>query len=204
MKPSRKTTDGSDDPWADVVDPVPASGDRGVTAPRPSDEDDPDTAHGGPDDAGVETVGDGDTDTAHDIPADHRPASPADRLADEARKLAEVLVEQLGDVRDEVHDKVVGPLLRRHPDVAAHLGAAGSELMSAYRAFVAARERRWASRSAPTERVALDLDDEADEPNEPDEPDTPREADKPRESGGRGASDGGDTPDAGASGRDPS
>lgn len=173
MKPSRKTTDGSDDPWADVVDPV--SGGAG---------------HGEPDDAGAhapaEHGGDTDSDTETDTEAGTEadadaasgesadpgpPASPADRLAEEARRLAEALVEQFGDVRDEVHGKVVEPLLRRHPDVAAHLGAAGSELLSAYRAFVAARERRWASRSAPTERVALDVDDEADtdEPGAPDE-----------------------------------
>lgn len=165
MKPSRKTTDGSDDPWADVVDPVSGSlsGGGGASAPRPPAEEEPDAP-----------AEDGDADTAS---ADAGPASPADRLAEEARRLAEVLVEQLGDVRDEVQGKVVEPLLRRHPDVAAHLGAAGSELLSAYRAFIAARERRWASRSAPTERVALDLDDESDEPDEPtarDEKDRPR------------------------------
>ncbi|UGQ09997.1 DUF5304 domain-containing protein [Yinghuangia sp. ASG 101] len=168
MNPSRKTTDGSDDPWADVVDPV--SGD---------------TERGDPDDTGAHPPGGGgDTGAAPGDPADPGPASPADRLADEARRLAEVLVEQLGDVRDEVHGKVVEPLLRRHPDVAAHLGAAGSELLSAYRAFVAARERRWASRSAPTERVALDLDDDADAPDEQTErPDRPRK-DDPETSGG--------------------
>jgi len=47
-------------------------------------------------------------------------------------------------------------LPRRHPEVAAHLAAAGAELANAYRAFVGDRERRWAARPTGTERIDLD------------------------------------------------
>ncbi|MYW02623.1 hypothetical protein GT354_30995 [Streptomyces sp. SID3343] len=70
------------------------------------------------------------------------------RLAEEARRLAESLVGQAESVREQV--------VRRHPDVAAHLAAAGAELASAYRAFVGDRERRWAARPAAKERIRLD------------------------------------------------
>lgn len=80
--------------------------------------------------------------------ADKGDEAPAARLAEEARRLAETLVEQAGAVREQV--------VRRHPEVAAHLAAAGSELASAYRAFVGDRERRWAARPAETERIRLD------------------------------------------------
>ncbi|NUU26216.1 MAG: DUF5304 family protein, partial [Streptomycetaceae bacterium] len=88
--------------------------------------------------------------------ADEHPRhqDPAERLAEEARRLAEAVAGQLGEVRH----RVVEPLLRKHPDVAAHLGTAGYELMAAYRALVADKERRWASRAAPAERVDLDDD----------------------------------------------
>ncbi|HSA50842.1 MAG TPA: DUF5304 family protein [Yinghuangia sp.] len=165
MNPSRKTTDGSDDPWAGAVDPVSGPYADGGGGPGPGSPADEEKPHD-----------DGDGENPADAPADSAPASPADRLAEEARRLAEVLAEQFDDVRHEVRDKVVEPLMRRHPDVAAHLGAAGTELLSAYRAFVSARERRWASRSAPAERVALDHDDEpdeADQPHEPHEPEGP-------------------------------
>ncbi|MFI1381267.1 DUF5304 family protein [Embleya sp. NPDC020886] len=74
--------------------------------------------------------------------------APAARLAEEARRLAETLVEQADAVREQV--------VRRHPEVAAHLAAAGAELASAYRAFVGDRERRWAAKPAETERIRLD------------------------------------------------
>ncbi|MET7300041.1 DUF5304 family protein [Embleya sp. NPDC005575] len=80
--------------------------------------------------------------------ADKGDEAPAARLAEEARRLAETLVEQAGAVREQV--------ARRHPEVAAHLAAAGAELASAYRAFVGDRERRWAAKPAETERIRLD------------------------------------------------
>ncbi|MFI6580631.1 DUF5304 family protein [Embleya sp. NPDC050493] len=80
--------------------------------------------------------------------ADKGDEAPAARLAEEARRLAETLVEQAGAVREQV--------VRRHPEVAAHLAAAGAELASAYRAFVGDRERRWAAKPAETERIRLD------------------------------------------------
>ncbi|NUP34446.1 MAG: DUF5304 family protein [Streptomycetaceae bacterium] len=73
-------------------------------------------------------------------------------MAEEARRLAEAVAGKLGGVRQ----RVVDPLLERHPEAAAHLSAAGSELLAAYRAFVTDKERRWASRPAPTQRVDLD------------------------------------------------
>jgi hypothetical protein len=73
------------------------------------------------------------------------------RLAEEARRLAESLVGQAEAVREQV--------ARRHPEVAAHLAAAGTELASAYRAFVGDRERRWAARPAEKERIRLDEDE---------------------------------------------
>jgi len=76
------------------------------------------------------------------------PDAPAARLAEEARRLAESLVDQAGAVREQV--------ARRHPEVAAHLAAAGAELANAYRAFVGDRERRWAARPTGTERIDLD------------------------------------------------
>ncbi|MCF2531243.1 DUF5304 family protein [Yinghuangia soli] len=125
-----KTTDGPDDPWTGVADPIPGA----RTEP-------------GPDESG-----------AREHPQDGDRREPGERLAEEARKLAEAVVGQLGEVRQ----RVVEPLLRKHPEAAAHLGAAGFELMAAYRSFVADKERRWASRAAPAQRVDLDAPD--DEP----------------------------------------
>jgi hypothetical protein len=73
-------------------------------------------------------------------------------LAEEAMKLAEVLIAQAGEVKD----KVVTPLVEKHPETAAHLAAAGTELAAAYRTFVADTERRWAARNAKTEKIDLD------------------------------------------------
>ncbi|MGW9213784.1 DUF5304 family protein [Embleya sp. NPDC055664] len=83
--------------------------------------------------------------------ADKGDQAPAARLAEEARRLAETLVEQAGAVREQ--------MARRHPEVAAHLAAAGTELASAYRAFVGDRERRWAAKPAESERIRLDDDE---------------------------------------------
>ncbi|MDI2126123.1 DUF5304 family protein [Yinghuangia seranimata] len=127
-----KTTDGADDAWAAVADPLPgaredADGPRGERGER----------------AGAEPP-----------PSDGPRPDPADRLAEEARKLAEALAGQAAVLRG----RVVEPLVRKHPEAAAHLGAAGYELKAAYRAFVADKERRWASRAARAERVDLDDD----------------------------------------------
>lgn len=96
----------------------------------------------------------------HDDAARDTHEAPGARLAEEARRLAESLAAQAGLVREQV----VEPLLRKHPEVAAHLTAAGSELVSAYRAFVADRERRWAARPAPTERITLDDTEDGEDP----------------------------------------
>lgn len=81
-------------------------------------------------------------------PEEGPPDAPAARLAEEARRLAESLIDQAGAVREQ--------MTRRHPEVAAHLAAAGTELANAYRAFVSERERRWAARPTGTERIDLD------------------------------------------------
>lgn len=136
-----KTTDGPDDAWAGVADPVPgARPGPGGDGPDGGRDDNP---GGVRDDESV-------------------PPEPADRLAEEARKLAEAVAAQLGGVREEVREKVVDPLIRRHPEAAAHLGAAGAELLAAYRSFVADKERRWASRAAPAQRVDIDIELDAD------------------------------------------
>jgi hypothetical protein len=50
----------------------------------------------------------------------------------------------LGTLNDLLGDAVSG-LRERHPDVVAHLTAAGGELVAAYRAVVGESERRWTS-----------------------------------------------------------
>lgn len=148
------TTGGTDDPWGSTADPIAGAGaDRGDASDAGrADHHADDTDH-------HDHSGDHSGDHAGGPADGHRHDSSA-RLAEEARKLAGVVVGHLGDVRGEVREKVVEPLMRKHPEVAAHLGAAGYELKSAYRAFLADRERRWASRAAPAQRVALDRDDE--------------------------------------------
>ena len=53
-------------------------------------------------------------------------------LADEGRKLWEA-----------VETRIVAPAIRSYPEMAGHLGAAGRELMAAYRAVVRGQERVW-------------------------------------------------------------
>jgi hypothetical protein len=169
-----KTTDG-EDPWASVSDPVPAvhSGSEAAPVEAASGEaasDDEATAGAAPGDR-LPATDPGDRGPDDEPPYDddrHDRPDPAERPADEARRLAEVVAGQL----DEVRHRVVEPLLRKHPDVAAHLGAAGQELMAAYRALVADKERRWASRSAPAERVDLDDDHHHDRGDDHDDPGT--------------------------------
>lgn len=155
-----KSTDGPDDPWAGVADPVPGARSGADTGPRADGAPDEGPGEGPeerPDDRREDSDEDSD-DAGHEAGADDVRPDPAERLAEEARRLAEAVAAQLGGVREEVREKVVDPLIRRHPEAAAHLGAAGAELLAAYRAFVADKERRWASRSAPAQRVDLDLD----------------------------------------------
>ncbi|MGW0664915.1 DUF5304 family protein [Streptodolium elevatio] len=148
-----KSTDGSDDPWAGVADPVPGAR-SGRAGDGPDDRQD-DGGDASRDDGRADGPGGG-----YDG-GRPRPES-ADRLAEEARRLAEAVAAQLGGVREEVREKVVEPLIRRHPEAAAHLGAAGAELLAAYRSFVADKERRWASRAAPAQRVDIDIELDAD------------------------------------------
>lgn len=164
---------GRADVWADVADPVadPLGPSAGGAAAR-ADADRPEAAAasaaegaaaGEPDDAGARDESGGDSGPDGDAErsdsgrsdsdgSDADRSDSAERLAEEARRLAEAVAGKLGDVRQ----RVVDPLLERHPEAAAHLSAAGSELLAAYRAFVAGKERRWASRPAPTQRVDLD------------------------------------------------
>ncbi|GAA4954747.1 hypothetical protein GCM10023205_15680 [Yinghuangia aomiensis] len=161
---------GGADVWADVADavadplgpqaggPAPGDaadgGDAGVKAPGAAGERD-EAAAG--DDSGGGAAPGPDADAAGESDrsdqSDHADrADSAERLAEEARRFAEAVAGKLGGVRQ----RVVDPLLERHPEAAAHLSAAGSELLAAYRAFVTDKERRWASRPAPTQRVDLD------------------------------------------------
>ncbi len=82
--------------------------------------------------------------------AGYRPGSAAEEL----RKLADAVVDRLSEFRSPVAGiaaqavisqvKAVGDQLRdSNPGVFEHLTAAGSELLSAYRAAVAGQEQRW-------------------------------------------------------------
>ncbi|MBC3842012.1 DUF5304 domain-containing protein [Streptacidiphilus sp. 4-A2] len=53
--------------------------------------------------------------------------------------------------------QLAAPLRSKHPEVYGHLIAAGGELLAAYRAAVAASERRWtAPKPSGTEQIDLD------------------------------------------------
>lgn len=136
--------DGGDDAGVKALD---AAGERDAADAR----DDSGGASGSGADAGTESSRSDRSDRSDQSERSDRSDS-AERLAEEARRLAEAVAGKLGEVRQ----RVVDPLLERHPEAAAHLSAAGSELLSAYRAFVTDKERRWASRPAPTQRVDLD------------------------------------------------
>lgn len=81
--------------------------------------------------------------------------SVADRLAEFAaplagaagetagRRAAESATEQWTRSLAEGAKSVLGPLAQRNPQVLDHLTAAGSELVSAYRAAVESQEQRW-------------------------------------------------------------
>lgn len=61
-------------------------------------------------------------------------------LGEEVRKLWEV-----------VHNHFVDPVLRNYPEAAGHLGSAGLEVASAFRALLRAGEQRWTGKP-PAER----------------------------------------------------
>ncbi|WP_424636483.1 DUF5304 family protein [Embleya sp. AB8] len=143
MDPDERDSGKGSDAWAAGADEVPTAG-TGTEGER--------TERGDP----WGRLGDEARRLAESLTgADRGDDAPAARLAEEARRLAEALVEQAGAVREQ--------MVRRHPEVAAHLAAAGSEfaaagseLAAAFRAFVGDRERRWAAKPAETERIRLD------------------------------------------------
>ncbi|MCX4749564.1 DUF5304 domain-containing protein [Kitasatospora sp. NBC_01287] len=79
-------------------------------------------------------------------------SDPVDNpLVDEVRRLASAVGGQA--------ERLFGRVKAENPDVFAHLSAAGSELLAAYRAAVAGHERRW-SAPDPADSEPIDLDDE--------------------------------------------
>ncbi len=165
---SRSAAESGDDAWAEVTDPVPgaaasedsaeaprdaaaADGPRVADAPKPEDTAGAGAGRGDPwARLGEEARRLAESLTGQD--GDGTGPPPSARFAEEAPRLAESLAGQAEAVREQV--------ARRHPEVAAHLAAAGAELASAYRAFVGDRERRWAARPAEKERIRLDDEDE--------------------------------------------
>lgn len=105
--------------------------------------------------------------------------SVADRIAEFAaplagaagesagRRAAESAAEQWARQLAEGAKSVLGPVAERNPQVLEHLAAAGSELMSAYRAAVSDQEQRWTKRSTTAEeREVTVIRDDAPAPRE--------------------------------------
>ncbi|GAA2490872.1 carbon catabolit repression protein [Streptomyces thermolineatus] len=91
------------------------------------------------------------------------PGSGTGSAAEELRRLAEAVAGKLGELGGPAFGaaaqsaaqnligqvkSAVGPVRERNPDVFEHLAAAGSELLSAYRAAVQRQEYRWTAGGA--------------------------------------------------------
>jgi hypothetical protein len=86
-------------------------------------------------------------------------------LVDEVRRFAATLGEKVTAASASVSSGdslgalqgLAAPLRSKHPEVYGHLIAAGGELLAAYRAAVAASERRWTTDKPPSsEQIDLD------------------------------------------------
>ena len=101
-----------------------------------------------------------------------KPESPASDLfgpelaplVDEVRKFAAAVSGKVSEASSVLNgdgiqglQQLAAPLRSKHPEVYGHLIAAGGELLAAYRAAVAASERRW-TQERPSGSEHIDLD----------------------------------------------
>jgi hypothetical protein len=86
-------------------------------------------------------------------------------LVDEVRKFASAVGGKVSEASSALNggdgmqglQQLAAPLRSKHPEVYGHLIAAGGELLAAYRAAVAASERRWTQeKSSGSEHIDLD------------------------------------------------
>jgi hypothetical protein len=86
-------------------------------------------------------------------------------LVDEVRKFASAVGSKVTEASSALNggdglqglQQLAAPLRSKHPEVYGHLIAAGGELLAAYRAAVAASERRW-TQEKPSGSEHIDLD----------------------------------------------
>jgi Family of unknown function (DUF5304) len=110
--------------------------------------------------AGPDGAGDRERDTAEEPRATEERTAPHSgstrpttmredfgTLADEGRKLWEA-----------VETRIVAPAIRSYPEMAEHLGAAGRELMAAYRAVVRGQERVWREQDPDSRREKITVE----------------------------------------------
>ncbi|MDT0346562.1 DUF5304 domain-containing protein [Streptomyces litchfieldiae] len=113
--------------------------------------------------------------------------APTGDAAEELRKLADALTDQLGRLGASLGPGVglaagplaaqaraaLEPVIERNAEVFQHLAGAGQELLAAYRAAVLGQEGRWTRGAAPRpERDTAARRDGDGDPEEPDDPDT--------------------------------
>ncbi|QMU80141.1 DUF5304 domain-containing protein [Streptacidiphilus sp. PB12-B1b] len=86
-------------------------------------------------------------------------------MVDEVRRFAAAVGDRVDEAASALGagegirglQQLAAPLRGKHPEVYGHLIAAGGELLAAYRAAVAASERRWtAGKPSGTEHIDLD------------------------------------------------
>jgi hypothetical protein len=126
---SQDQPDSGDVPFEDQPTRRDAPGDR----PRPVPEDGPATEE---------------RTTPH--PGSTRPTTMREdfgTLADEGRRLWEA-----------VETRIVAPALRSYPDVVRHLGAAGREVMEAYRSAVRNQEQIWREQHPDSQRENITVE----------------------------------------------